>query len=586
MNKIIKFDIDKMAIRDEVSDDHLAILEVYVCHTQNNAHNYPISLEALENATPTLFNKFFVADFNGKDFMGHEKDEMIIGFFPKENNMRFSEEDKDGKVHLIAEVIMSKIYAQWAYNIFLKGGNERPVSMEIDIIETEVKEDGLEWLTNFVFRGVTVLGLDRRPACEKSNAKIIKFSEILTNKEMKKDYKKAIDEYKYSKIDFSIPENVKNIIENELKINKNLNVVDVNFAKYLIKNDNISLTKINQLINHFEKTKVTPNCLGNNEGFEWINDLQNQINNIDNLEYFENDEESEKKEDNLVSKKDMIAKFATINDLYSMIYSALDSVKCSVDNYTRYSLMDFDGDNLYVYDYEVDAKFALPYTYMEDKIEINFDEIKSAKLISKWILDETEEEDTDIFAMAEMAKKKEFGCAKMEEEESTEEDKQETKEDEAKEDFSSDANTDATSEIAIQEENAEENAEISEEANPTLDEAKMEFENKIKELEAQNAELKAFKDSVDNLNKEQIVNQVLFSVVEGYELSDEKKEEFITKSKDFSIDKIEEWKTFVKIECFELPRKNIEATKFSRIDIPATHTKEKNTETKNGLWKF
>lgn len=179
-----KFDIDNFElIDDENIDDSLAIVEVYVCHDGNNRHNLPISREALIKAKDTLKNKFLVAGFDGEDFEGHEPDEQIVGFFPESSKMRL--EKRKGRTYLVAQAIMSKVYAKWAYDVFANSGNHRDVSMEIIVTAGEVDEqDNLLSIEEFVFNGVTILGLSHIPACEGSNASIIKF-----------DCENALEEY-------------------------------------------------------------------------------------------------------------------------------------------------------------------------------------------------------------------------------------------------------------------------------------------------------------------------------------------------------------------------------------------------------
>jgi hypothetical protein len=170
----LKFAIDEIKIIQELSDSQLAIAEVYVCHDGMNSHELPISLDILKKATPTLINKFLVAGFDGEDFKSHERQkQLIIGFFPKENDFKYVK--KNDKTYLVANVIISKIYAKWAFDIFSKN-NYKECSMEITILKTEIKEDGYEWILNFVFNGVTVLGNKYSAACEGSNVQITKFS--------------------------------------------------------------------------------------------------------------------------------------------------------------------------------------------------------------------------------------------------------------------------------------------------------------------------------------------------------------------------------------------------------------------------
>lgn len=176
MNKELSFEVEGFNVIDDYSDNQLAIVEVYVCHDGNNHHNMPIDLSVIKKAKRTLKNKFLVAGFDGDDFEGHEPDEQIVGFFPESSEMKFVE--KDGRTYLVAQAIMSKVYAKWAYDVFVDDeDNYRSVSMEITVLGTEVNDDdGLEHITKFVFNGVTLLGESHMPACEGANASIIKFS--------------------------------------------------------------------------------------------------------------------------------------------------------------------------------------------------------------------------------------------------------------------------------------------------------------------------------------------------------------------------------------------------------------------------
>lgn len=176
MDKKLSFDVEGFNVIDDYSDSQLAIVEVYVCHDGNNLHDMPIDLSVIKKAKRTLKNKFLVAGFDGDDFEGHEPDEQIVGFFPESSEMKFVE--KDGRTYLVAQAIMSKVYAKWAYDVFVEDeSNYRSVSMEITVLGVELGEDGLEHITKFVFNGVTLLGEDHMPACEGSNASIIKFSQ-------------------------------------------------------------------------------------------------------------------------------------------------------------------------------------------------------------------------------------------------------------------------------------------------------------------------------------------------------------------------------------------------------------------------
>ncbi len=155
-NEVLKFEIDKAKILHDASEDQLAILEIYVCHDGLNKHNMLIDIDTIKAAVPTLMNKFLVAGFDGEDFEGHEPDEQIIGFFPKENNIRY-ETLENGKTYLVCNAILSKYYASWAYDVFVDDTNYRSVSMEICVAEKELTKYGIPEIKSFILNGVKVL---------------------------------------------------------------------------------------------------------------------------------------------------------------------------------------------------------------------------------------------------------------------------------------------------------------------------------------------------------------------------------------------------------------------------------------------
>ncbi len=214
----VNFAIDKMKILQEVSDDQLALVEVYVCHDNMNAHELPIDIKALKQAESTLFNKFLVAGFDGYDFTNHAKKQLIVGFFPKENSVRYEEvADKDGniKTYFVAQAIMSKIYATWAYELFLED-NYKEVSMEISVLEKEKRDDGYQWITSYLYNGVTILGAKYTAACEGSNAQVLEFSDLVAQSE-----KFSLEVEKFSKTADS----------KEDDVNLSIDEIDVKTAK-------------------------------------------------------------------------------------------------------------------------------------------------------------------------------------------------------------------------------------------------------------------------------------------------------------------------------------------------------------------
>lgn len=350
MNKKVSFGIDGFSVIDDYSDNQLAIVEIYVCHDGNNLHNMPIELSALKKAKRTLKNKFLVAGFDGIDFEGHEPDEQIVGFFPESSEMKFKK--KDGKTYLVAHAIMSKVYASWAYEVFLNDvNNKRDVSMEITVLETEKKDDGLEYITKFVFNGVTLLGGTHMPACEGSNASIIKFSKENALQVYSKYFEKNSD-----------------------KIKKNF-VKDMKLAECLRKEEGETMDeKEKETVEMTEKEdkKVVENK-------EEVNDekMENKVASDEDV-YMDDDKEieddkEEDKEDKPEDKDDEdmeCKKFEslTVEQKYEVFRSA---IKESLNNCGY--LESFDDEYLYVYNYCESYTYRYAYTLEGTKVTIDED---------------------------------------------------------------------------------------------------------------------------------------------------------------------------------------------------------------------
>lgn len=354
MNKELSFEVEGFNVIDDYSDNQLAIVEVYVCHDGNNHHNMPIDLSVIKKAKKTLKNKFLVAGFDGDDFEGHEPDEQIVGFFPESSEMKFVE--KDGRTYLVAQAIMSKIYAKWAYDVFVDDeDNYRSVSMEITVLGTEVNDDdGLEHITKFVFNGVTLLGESHMPACEGANASIIKFSK----ENALKVYSKRL--------------------KNSDKIKKNF-VKDMELAEGLRKEESEKMDEKEKVVETVEEEKVeTPVAeeVKEEETFEeksnsdedtYMEDEKCECKEDKMSEDEKSDEESEeekeddKDDDDDKDEEDMECgkdfESLTVEQKYEVFRSA---VKESL-NGCGY-LETYDDEYLYIYDYCENNTFRYSYT--------------------------------------------------------------------------------------------------------------------------------------------------------------------------------------------------------------------------------
>ncbi len=355
MKKTLKFKIDDIKLI-EISDSQNALAEVIVCHDGQNRHQMPISLETLKSASPTLINKWLVAGWDGDDFKGHEENQRIIGFFPKENDFKYVYSETEDKTYFVANAIISKIYSDWAFDIF-KEENFRDCSMEITLVETEVKEDGYEWITSYIYNGVTILGENYTAACDGANIKITKFSEqelVDIREELSKNFSKIGQGGKVGQI---------SQVSQTDYINRTNQIDNINESKY-VKKEGVCVDK------EFNKEEYAKNF------------------NI------------------------------TASEMFEILHNVCKNKKYqSVDGdceFARYYVIDFDRDCVFAYDYKEDKTCAIPYSIEPkgESVELDFESVKPAK--QKWVVVESETETKGLLGFAKDILSEEF--AKFEKE--------------------------------------------------------------------------------------------------------------------------------------------------------------------------
>ena len=354
MNKELSFEVEGFNVIDDYSDNQLAIVEVYVCHDGNNHHNMPIDLSVIKKAKKTLKNKFLVAGFDGDDFEGHEPDEQIVGFFPESSEMKFVE--KDGRTYLVAQAIMSKIYAKWAYDVFVDDeDNYRSVSMEITVLGTEVNDDdGLEHITKFVFNGVTLLGESHMPACEGANASIIKFSKENALKVYSKRLKNSDKIKKDFVKDMELAEGLRK--EESEKMDEKEKVVETVEEE---KVETPVTEEVKEEETFEEKSNSDEDTYMEDEKCECKEDKMSEDEKSD--EKSEEEKEDDKEDDDDKDEEDMECgkdfESLTVEQKYEVFRSA---VKESL-NGCGY-LETYDDEYLYIYDYCENNTFRYSYT--------------------------------------------------------------------------------------------------------------------------------------------------------------------------------------------------------------------------------
>ena len=180
MDNKLSFTISKYSLQ-EINDNQLAKLRLWIVSDGNNRHNMPISLDTIKQAAFSLVGKPVLYKYSARqqDFLEHEPDEIPCGVFLEDCNIQFvpDEENKE-KTWLVADAIIWKYYCPEIIEVFQRD-QEKSISMEIQILDSKRTEDNMEEITSFVFLGVTLLGSMYSPAIPNAKAKVLKFSELV-----------------------------------------------------------------------------------------------------------------------------------------------------------------------------------------------------------------------------------------------------------------------------------------------------------------------------------------------------------------------------------------------------------------------
>ena len=178
MEKLVNFAVEdiKQIQFDDYSEDEYAIARVGFMSNRPNSHKLEISEEVLRENASTVLGKWMVVkmDFMGLDAEGHDPQEHIVGFFPKDQEIEFVE-DEEGYVRAYATAVISKIYAKDYCKMF-DVDNERAVSIEMTC-NTENGKDMDDKVLSFTIVGVTTLGKAVRPSIPESDVSFVRFSQ-------------------------------------------------------------------------------------------------------------------------------------------------------------------------------------------------------------------------------------------------------------------------------------------------------------------------------------------------------------------------------------------------------------------------
>ena len=174
MQKQVKFEMEEL-IPDWLSDypeEKFTVFKACFLSTAHNSHNLVISEEVLRRDAKTILGNFLVAKMMYGDASSHLPNEQVYGYFPKEQEIEF--EENDGIVKAWAYCVISKFYAK-EFNDIFSVDNFRNASVEMRVSLPEGQDEGE--VIDFDIFGLTCLGKTTNGSCPDANMSMVRFSE-------------------------------------------------------------------------------------------------------------------------------------------------------------------------------------------------------------------------------------------------------------------------------------------------------------------------------------------------------------------------------------------------------------------------
>lgn len=200
-------------------DISLAFGHVTFISTKPNSHRHTYTKEIIEEYAPSYLGKFIISDVKNGDATSHTETQLIVGYIPANQEIQYTY-DSEGYFQAGVDVVISKIYAIDAYNIFLSK-DTKAVSVEQLVGFSTETEDGVDGIDEkivigFEGIGITILGDKFKPSVPTANIKMIKMSA----EEFESEYIKYSDTKHIKKEDNVMSEILNKLTKIEEKLSK------------------------------------------------------------------------------------------------------------------------------------------------------------------------------------------------------------------------------------------------------------------------------------------------------------------------------------------------------------------------------
>jgi hypothetical protein len=175
LQKDVKFQLEDAVEYPEWCDNYpehkFTVFKCCFLSTKSNAHNLDIGDDVLRRDAQSILGNMLVAKIQNGDATTHLPSEIQYGYFPREQEIEFVEED--GVTKAYAYAVVSKHYSKELNNIF-EFDNLRNSSVEMTVT-TDKDEDEGKVMALDIF-GLTVLGKAINGSCPDADIKMVRFS--------------------------------------------------------------------------------------------------------------------------------------------------------------------------------------------------------------------------------------------------------------------------------------------------------------------------------------------------------------------------------------------------------------------------
>lgn len=185
------FAINYLKVMQE--NQYVMILEGLIVSEGSNRNGTYFSLDAINNAFPTIANIPIICIYDGFDFKEHarnsyeEKNVQRIGVVPESNQGEIV--NIDNKNWQKINLIIWKSYSSGLVETILQHNNKNgftKISMEIDILQSHKRPDGLLEIDKYVYCAICLLGEKYTEAIPGANVNVLKFTKQEHNEDIKK----------------------------------------------------------------------------------------------------------------------------------------------------------------------------------------------------------------------------------------------------------------------------------------------------------------------------------------------------------------------------------------------------------------